>query len=71
MIIDLESPLKKNINSVKVIEMLGQKTLSDAMKNVITLYLIMITKPKFWDNKIGFFSVILIPVTIIVSLYIF
>ena len=31
----------------------------------------MITKPKFWDNKIGFFSVILIPVTIIVSLYIF
>ena len=34
LIIDLESPLKKNINSVKVIEMLGQKTLSDTMKNV-------------------------------------
>ena len=30
-----------------------------------------ITKPKFWDEKIGIFSIILFPLTLIVMTYIF
>lgn len=31
----------------------------------------IITKPKFWDNKIGIFSIILFPFTLIILIYIF
>ncbi len=34
LVLDLEFPIKKNNNSTQVIEMLGQKTLSDTMNNI-------------------------------------
>ena len=31
----------------------------------------IIAKPKFWDNKIGIYSIILLPLTLIILAYIF
>ena len=50
---------------------LGDKTLVDTMKKLIVFYIMKIYKPKFWDENIGIFALILLPLSIIFTIIIF
>ena len=70
----INKDFEEKIDSVQIsnlIHNLGQKTLTDTMKQINFFLKMKLYKPKFWDKNIGFFSIVLAPLSLITSFVVF